>query len=463
MVLDRSAGVPGGISIVLISPGTVDGLAAMLRQVRAQTCPWQEVVVCDSRARGPALTHALRHWNMEDPRIRWIQVNRPTGSLACLLQSLPGLRTRYLALMEPGDEWDQEFLERHLHALPVVRPASGPRRIVEGILRRLHWRRLSGFFGAVWRFRFSARLRLRPGIHEVFPLTAALPRLNGSQGGLKGLAAALRWPQLAWGGVEPMLATEARQGRGDARPAGASRGEVWANPAAAEAVPDWSAGRLSFSQCGEDMIADFVFRVLGIRYPSYLDIGAHHPRLYSNTHYFYQCGSRGVNVEADPGLIAAFEEERSLDVNLNVGVAAGGLSPGSSLPFYVLSTPTLNTFDREEAERCQAMGTHRIEKVIEVPAVGVMDLIREHFPDQAPDFLSLDVEGLDLAILQEIDFRKCRPVVICVETIEFSENRDGVKLVEIIAFLQGQGYLLYADTMVNSIFVDVSRWRRKDS
>ena len=66
----------------------------------------------------------------------------------------------------------------------------------------------------------------------------------------------------------------------------------------------------SYSQCGEDLIVRYIFDVLRIEHPSYLDIGAHHPFFLNNTALLYEEGSRGVNVEADPQLIHSFYKER---------------------------------------------------------------------------------------------------------------------------------------------------------
>jgi Methyltransferase FkbM domain len=91
----------------------------------------------------------------------------------------------------------------------------------------------------------------------------------------------------------------------------------------------------------------------------------------------------------------------------------------------------------------------------------VNEIILEHFSGNAPDLISIDVEGLDFEILSSIDFRKYRPTVICVETISFSDNFGGVKNKDIPEYLQQHGYFLYADTWINSIFVDKSRWRKE--
>lgn len=71
---------------------------------------------------------------------------------------------------------------------------------------------------------------------------------------------------------------------------------------------------------------------MGIKKPSYIDIGAHHPYEISNTAIFYMNGCRGVNVEANPNLIDEFYKERPDDINICCGV---GNHPGK-MPFYMI-------------------------------------------------------------------------------------------------------------------------------
>lgn len=216
-------------------------------------------------------------------------------------------------------------------------------------------------------------------------------------------------------------------------------------------------GRHSFSQSGEDVIADFVFRAIGVERPTYLDIGAHHPTRLSNTSFFYAQGCRGVNVEPDPDLFAEFPKLRPGDVNLNVGI---GEQQAAALPFYVMSTRTLNTFSETEAKRYESTGAHHIESVIEVPVMSINAVIDQHFSGASPDFLTVDVEGLDFEIVKTLDLAKYRPAVICVETITFSETRQEQKLPEIGEYLVANDYFVYADTYINTIFVDRARWAR---
>jgi len=212
--------------------------------------------------------------------------------------------------------------------------------------------------------------------------------------------------------------------------------------------------KISYSQTGEDLIVDSVMTSLDIPRPSYLDIGAHDPVYLSNTYIFYRKGCRGVCVEPDPVLHKKIVKKRPGDVCLNIGI---GASEEKSAPFYIMSTPTLNTFSREEAERYQGYGRERILNVVDTPLVSVNRIVERYFPNGV-NFISLDVEGMDLPILKSIDFASCRPQVLCVETLTYTEDKSEEKIEGILSFMSENGYLIYADTYLNTIFVDKDAW-----
>ncbi|MFO1321992.1 MAG: FkbM family methyltransferase [Burkholderiales bacterium] len=212
--------------------------------------------------------------------------------------------------------------------------------------------------------------------------------------------------------------------------------------------------RKSYAQCGEDMIVRFVFDALKVDRPRFLDLGAHHPTYLSNTYALYAGGSRGVNVDASPAAIEAFRRIRPEDVNLNIGV---GTASGE-LAFHEMSVPTLSTFSEAQARKYEADGGARIVATRRVAVKTFHDIVDANF-DRTPDFVSLDVEGLDVAILQSIDFGRCRPPVFCIETLTFSSSRQGERIGEIDTLMAAAGYLRYADTHVNTIYVDEAVWR----
>jgi len=214
-------------------------------------------------------------------------------------------------------------------------------------------------------------------------------------------------------------------------------------------------GEESFSQCGEDRIIRFVFDVLKIDCPTYLDIGAHHPYKYSNTYLFYRQGSRGVLIEPNSKWLPLIRKYRPRDVCLNVGL---GKSELKGVPFYEMQSDTLNTFSKEEADRMVKDCGQRIINVNYIDIVSPNSVIGEHIGSQL-NFVSIDVEGYELNILSAFDFGSCRPDVLCIETLTYSNIGEGKKVHGISNYLEDNGYFLYADTFINSIYVEREKWR----
>lgn len=101
----------------------------------------------------------------------------------------------------------------------------------------------------------------------------------------------------------------------------------------------------SFSQTGEDIIVDYIFRSRNIQTPSYIDIGAYHPFLFSNTASFYKKGSKGINIEPNPDGIGKFYKHRPADQNLNIGIS----NQQGTLDYFCMNIATMNTFDEAGA------------------------------------------------------------------------------------------------------------------
>jgi FkbM family methyltransferase len=207
---------------------------------------------------------------------------------------------------------------------------------------------------------------------------------------------------------------------------------------------------LSFSQCGEDRIILFLFKnELGISRPSYIDIGANHPSKFSNTALLYLMGGRGLNIEPNPELIVKFEKERPLDINLNIGVH----NKEGVFDFFLMSANTMSTFSAQEAEHLNRNTSIKLVKKTQIPVLTFSQVIDRYHEKKCPDFVNIDVEGLEMEILTSIDFQRDPPKVICIETLTYEEKKGGRKETEARDFLLQLGYELYADTRINSIFV----------
>jgi glycosyltransferase involved in cell wall biosynthesis len=126
--------------------------------------------------------------------------------------------------------------------------------------------------------------------------------------------------------------------------------------------------RVSYSQCGEDMIVDFLFMWLGKNKISYLDIGAHHPTWLSNTYSLYKKGQRGILIEPDDDLCQYIRQKRPRDQVLNLAVNTEG---DDMMNLYVMTSRTLNTMDKEQALALEKAGREQIECVREVRRLGI--------------------------------------------------------------------------------------------
>jgi hypothetical protein len=58
-------------------------------------------------------------------------------------------------------------------------------------------------------------------------------------------------------------------------------------------------------------------------------------------------------------------------------------------------------------------------------------------------------------ILRSFDFTAFRPEVICLETLTNVGER---KMCELIDYMVARGYSVFADTYINTVFVEAERW-----
>jgi hypothetical protein len=208
-------------------------------------------------------------------------------------------------------------------------------------------------------------------------------------------------------------------------------------------------GQVSFSQAGEDQIVRYICELCGFGEMTYLDVGANEPIKLNNTYFFYLKGFRGVLVEPNVSLCEMLREIRPEDKTLVAGI---GVTEVAEADYYIMTFPALNTFSKAEADHQTEVtkGRFSIKEVIKMPLLNINRVMNEHFKG-APTFLSVDTEGLDLAILKSIDYARFRPKIICAETLVSSTTKT---IPEIADFMSSQGYVARGSTFVNTVFVD---------
>lgn len=184
------------------------------------------------------------------------------------------------------------------------------------------------------------------------------------------------------------------------------------------------------SQFGQDAIVADLFR--GACGGRFLDIGANHPEYLSNTYYFEtELGWKGVAVEPLPEKGPMWRQSRPNThfVNAFAGQEVGCvefISVSASSGWEDMMSSALATATAEQVSRPHAR--------ISVPGMTV-DSILEQAGIDLVDFVSIDVEGAEMDVLQSFDLGRFRPKVVVVENTKRIVGDEDIR-----RYLHSKGY-----------------------
>ena len=212
----------------------------------------------------------------------------------------------------------------------------------------------------------------------------------------------------------------------------------------------------TFSQYGEDACLRGLMdkRCSDPAYRGFwVDIGAHHPTRFSNTRMFSELGWRGINVDAMTDAIDLFQKRRPRDINVNVGI---GDKPGE-LAYYQFPDHAFNTFVKARVEELarelgRELVAERDYQVVKIQVITLKELLDRYLPKgQKIDFLTVDVEGMDLAVLKSNDWSCYRPDFILAEVLQIGKGQSAFEN-ETARFLADVGYEFAGQCTCTSIF-----------
>ena len=202
---------------------------------------------------------------------------------------------------------------------------------------------------------------------------------------------------------------------------------------------------LSYSQEGEDLILQRIFERKQSGF--YVDVGAHHPKRFSNTYIFYRRGWHGINIDASPGTMAAFKRHRPRDINLEIPVS----DCVEELTFYEFSDPALNGFSESLSNHRNRTTPYKIVASKKLTTLPLAEILDKHLPDgQEIDFMTIDVEGWDYKVLTSNDWKKYRPKIVLVEIV--NSDLETLEDNATVNFLKSKGYLVFAKCVNTWIF-----------
>lgn len=176
----------------------------------------------------------------------------------------------------------------------------------------------------------------------------------------------------------------------------------------------WPGTFASFAQFNEDIILAAIFS--NKRKGFYVDVGANDEEYHSVTKYFYKRGWRGINIEPIPRLYKVFEKKRRRDINLNYAVSS---SKGTLKFREYPKHDGLSTFSEKSKKANEALDLPFKDYEVEVDT---LKNIFKKYNVQEIDFLKIDVEGYEEAVIQGNDWEVYRPKVICIEANHRSTN-----------------------------------------
>lgn len=213
---------------------------------------------------------------------------------------------------------------------------------------------------------------------------------------------------------------------------------------------DWL-GKRSYAQSGEDIVADTELEKKKKGF--YVDIGAYHPKLFSNTYLFYRKGWTGICVDPNPAMEELFAKARPKDKFLNMGVG----KKEEVKEYFMFEDGAANTFSTEQARKnVEEAGRKMIGKKM-IAVLPLKIIFEKYLPsvETKIDLLSVDVEGMDEEVLRSNDWKKFRPEVIICEDLGF--DFKNWKKSGVAKYLSEAGYVLRDRTPYSLVFREATK------
>lgn len=194
--------------------------------------------------------------------------------------------------------------------------------------------------------------------------------------------------------------------------------------------------RKYFSQSGEDYLLWQVFKDAKTGF--FVDVGAFDGVHLSNTHSFELSGWQGICVEAHPIFFQMCRNNRPHSTCIN----AACLDDPSreKISFFAETLGLLSSVERDRGEDVKRRYRNRSLRFegfqqLEVPATTLNKILTDADFTSQIDFVSIDVEGSELKVLEGFDLRKYSPRVLVIEA------NDETSEARLDAYLRSQGYL----------------------
>lgn len=194
---------------------------------------------------------------------------------------------------------------------------------------------------------------------------------------------------------------------------------------------------------------DYFLNKLKITKGKFVDVGANDGETGSMTYALEKNGWIGVLIEPNPLLVENLKKIRTSPV-----FPCAISSVEGDLPFYIVDGPSnlhgLSRFNytKEFEEHVNKNGGTVKKTIVQVRKIS--SIMNESQNLTSVDLLKIDVEGHELEVLKNFDFKKYKPRLIVTE----DNLKDADKSVR--HFLCSKGYVVIARDRINYWFTDKS-------
>jgi FkbM family methyltransferase len=183
-----------------------------------------------------------------------------------------------------------------------------------------------------------------------------------------------------------------------------------------------------------------------------LDIGAYHPFRFNNTAYFWMCGWKTINIDANPNSIQLFNKWRSSDTNIHSAVVTQK-EIDEGLKNIQLMLPKNDDKDGVSANgtisdsQAQSNG---MKRSVVVPVCSIKQILEKYDLEKVV-YINIDIEGYDDRVAIELDLNKYRPKAITVE--QFGDDIEQIIYSDVAKHMRNNDYVFHARAGFTSVFV----------
>lgn len=193
---------------------------------------------------------------------------------------------------------------------------------------------------------------------------------------------------------------------------------------------------IHFGEFAEDVFVNRIFK--NYKKGFYVDVGAYHPYKGSLTCLLYKKGWRGMNIDLSKVSIDLFKIARKNDINLNCAI-----SKKNGRIFYYENS-SIN-------QQNSLFKQNKKQKRVQIKSFKFSEIQKKYNINKI-EYLNIDTEGNELEVLESINFKKSKPILISVEDNGFNLNKK-TKLQK-INYLKKKNYQLINIIGVTMFFLN---------